>query len=505
MSRTGLFINNSVTMALQKAVMMLAAFIIPRIIITTYGSDINGLVVSVTQFVAYFVLVEAGISGASVYALYKPLADKNRPAINGILAASKRFYIISGYIFLSLVALLAAVYPYIINGNVLPAWKISVIVFALGVSGALDFFTLSKYRVLLTADQRSYVISASQIAYWGLNVLLTYALAKLKCDIALLEVILLSSVFLRSFILWYYAKTHYDYLDYSVPPDYSALKERWNVLYLQILGSIQSACPIILATVFLQIKEVSVYAVYNMVVSGIDGILSVFTSGLAASFGDVIARRQRGVLKRAYREFEQAYYLLITVVYGASLLLITPFISLYTKGISDADYILPVLGAMCVMNGFLYNLKTPQGMLVISAGMYRQTRWQSTAQGLIALIGGFIGVQIFGLYGIIGGLMLSNIYRDIDLLFFVPKRITRLSHIRTVKHIAAAFVSIAPAFFIFVKYGFAASSFIDWIFKGFIITAVLSVWALAVNFAVDYKNMINVFKRIKNIVLRKIK
>lgn len=101
--------------------------------------------------------------------------------------------------------------------------------------------------------------------------------------------------------------------------------------------------------------------------------------------------------------------------------------------------------------------------------------------------------------------MLSNIYRDIDLLFFVPKRITRLSHIRTVKHIAAAFVSMAPVFFIFVKYGFAASSFIDWIFKGFIITAVLSVWALAVNFAVDYKNMINVFKRIKNIVLRKIK
>lgn len=492
-------------MALQKAVMMLAAFIIPRIIITTYGSDINGLVVSVTQFVAYFVLVEAGISGASVYALYKPLADKNRPAINGILAASKRFYIISGYIFLSLVALLAAVYPYIINGNVLPAWKISVIVFALGFSGALDFFTLSKYRVLLTADQRSYVISASQIAYWGLNVLLTYALAKLKCDIALLEVILLSSVFLRSFILWYYAKTHYDYLDYSVSPDYSALKERWNVLYLQILGSIHSACPIILATIFLQIKEVSVYAVYNMVVSGIDGILSVFTSGLAASFGDVIARRQRGILKHAYREFEQAYYLLITVVYGASLLLITPFISLYTKGISDADYILPVLGAMCVLNGFLFNLKTPQGMLVISSGMYRQTRWQSTTQGLIELIGGIIGVQIFGLYGIVGGSILSNIYRDIDLLFFVPKHITRLSHLRTVKHIAAAFVSIAPAFFIFVKYGFAASSFIDWVFKGFIITAVLSVWTLAVNFVTDYKNMINICKRIRNIILRKIK
>lgn len=492
-------------MALQKAVMMIAAFIIPRIIITSYGSDVNGLVVSVTQFVAYFVLVEAGISGASVYALYKPLADKNLPAINGILSASKRFYILSGYIFLSLVVLLALLYPYIVNGNVLPAWKVSVIVLALGTSGALDFFTLSKYRVLLTADQRSYVISASQIAYWGLNVILTYVLAKLKCDIALLEVILLSSVFLRSFILWRYARTHYDYLDYSAAPDYTALKERWNVLYLQILGSIQSACPIILATVFLQIKEVSVYAVYNMVVSGMDGILSVFTSGLAASFGDVIARGQRGVLKKAYKEFEQAYYMLITVVYGAALLLITPFISLYTKGVSDADYILPVLGAMCVLNGFLYNLKTPQGMLVVSAGMYRQTRWQSTAQGLIALFGGLIGVQFFGLYGIIGGLMLSNIYRDMDLLFFVPKRITKLSHLRTVKHIAAALTAMTPVLFIFAKHRFEVSGFADWIFKGFAVTAVLSLWALLVNLAFDCKNMINVYKRVKSIILRKIK
>ena len=157
------------------------------------------------------------------------------------------------------------------------------------------------------------------------------------------------------------------------------------------------------------------------------------------------------------------------------------------------------------MNGFLYNLKTPQGMLVISAGMYRQTRWQSTAQGLIALFGGLIGVQFFGLYGIIGGLMLSNIYRDMDLLFFVPKRITKLSHLRTVKHIAAALTAMTPVLFIFAKYRIEVSGFADWIFKGFVVTAVLSLWALLVNLAFDCKNMINVYKRVKSIILRKIK
>ncbi|WP_428066285.1 lipopolysaccharide biosynthesis protein [Candidatus Proelusimicrobium volucris] len=485
--------------------MMLAAFIIPRIIITTYGSDINGIVTSVTQFIAYFVLVEAGISGASIYALYKPLAEKNISSINGILSASKKFYILSGYIFLTLVVLLALFYPYIIKGNILPYWKISIIVFALGTSGALDFFTLSKYRVLLTADQRSYIISISQIVYWGLNVVLTYFLAKAKCDIVLLQVILLTSVFVRSFILWYYVKEHYDYINYSVEPDISSIKERWNVLYLQLLGSIQSACPVILATVFLQIKEVSVYAIYNMVVSGIDGILSVFTAGLSASFGDVIVRKERKTLQKAYREFEQMYYLFISVVYSVSLLLIIPFISLYTKGVKDAEYILPTLGTIIVLNGLLYNIKTPQGMMVVAAGMYRQTRWQTTIQGSIALIGGLIGVKFLGLYGIVIGLMLSNIYRDIDLLFFVPKNITKLSHMRTVRNMSAVLFTLIPALYISFKYPIEIDNFIQWILYGALFTFAFFIWALFINLIIDKQNMLDIFKRIGTIISKKIK
>ena len=90
--RTELFLHNSFMTALQQVVAMAAAFIIPRILMSVYGSEINGFIVSVTQFISYFVLVEAGISGASIYALYKPLADNNITAINSIVSAAKKFY-----------------------------------------------------------------------------------------------------------------------------------------------------------------------------------------------------------------------------------------------------------------------------------------------------------------------------------------------------------------------------------------------------------------------------
>lgn len=503
--RTELFLHNSVTMALQQIVAMATAFIIPRILLSVYGSEINGFIVSVTQFISYFVLVEAGISGASIYALYKPLAEHNIPAINGILSAAKKFYQTSGYIFLALVCLLALLYPIFAKTLKLTFWQISLVVFSLGTKGVLDFFTLSKYRVLLTASQKSYIISSAQMVYLFLNIVIVWTLAKLGFSIVTVQVAVVFSVFARSWILYYYTNRHFPYVDYTATPDKDSIKERWNVLYLQLLGSVQNALPIILATVFTSLKEVSVFSIYNLVLNGIAGILGIFISGLAASFGDVIARKQKKILKESTQQFEQTYYMLITVIYGVALMLILPFIKLYTTHITDANYILPWFGFICVLNGLLYHLKTPQGMLVISAGMYRQTRWQSTIQALIAAIGGLIGAYYWGLYGIIGGLILSNIYRDIDLLFFIPKYLTKLSYKRTLRHILLVLVTFGLVSIYWFIYPFQIHTIFQWFIYAVCSASILAVWTVATNYLINPKNMRQVYQRFKRLIVRRIK
>lgn len=489
-------------MAMQQFVAMVVAFFIPRILLSVYGSEINGLVVSITQFISYFLLVEAGISGASVYALYKPLADNDVPRINAILSAARHFYLQSGYIFLALVFVLALAYPFFAKTLQLPAWQVALIVFAIGGKGTMDFFSLSKYRVLLTASQRSYVISSAQIVFWLLTAVIVWFLAKHKVQIVWLQCCLILPIFMRSFLLQQYTKRRFVYVDYKVEPDKSSIKERWNVLYLQLLSSAQAALPVIWATIFTSLKEVSVFAIYNMVMSGISNILSIFISGLAASFGDVIAKGEKKVLQKSNQEFEQTYYMLITIVHMVALILLLPFVSLYTKGIDDVNYILPGLGFLFVLNGFLNNLKTPQGMLVISAGMYRQTRWQSTIQGLIIVIFGAIGGHFWGLYGIVGGLILSNLYRDIDLLFFVPKHITKLSYRRTLKHMWPAIICFGGSTAYFLLFPVKADNFVQWAFYGVIYTVGASILVLLVNLLADFKNMRHIMQRLKNLLQR---
>ena len=51
MGRSKKFMLNSVTTALLQVVTMIAGFITPRFMLTAYGSEINGLISSILQFI----------------------------------------------------------------------------------------------------------------------------------------------------------------------------------------------------------------------------------------------------------------------------------------------------------------------------------------------------------------------------------------------------------------------------------------------------------------------
>ena len=173
--------------------------------LTAYGSEINGLISSILQFISYFNLVEAGLSSAAVYSLYKPIAEKDYNRINRIVVAAKHFYVKSGFIFVGLVVILAICYPFITDSTVLDQTSIFVLVLVLGVNGSLEFFTLAKYRALLTADQRTYVISLASIVYTVLNTIIVVALSIMHINIVLLRIIALLAMF---FYLYAYEPIH---------------------------------------------------------------------------------------------------------------------------------------------------------------------------------------------------------------------------------------------------------------------------------------------------------
>ena len=432
MSRTEQFVKNTLATGLLQIITMISGFIIPKIMLVYFGSEVNGIVASITQFIAYLTLLEAGLSGATVFSLSKPIAAGDTDAVNRILVAAKNLYYKTGHLFSCMVILCAAAYPFFIHTGKLDYGELFCLFCILGVNGVLEFYTLAKYRALLTADQKTYVISLASIAQVVLNVAIVAGLSLEGCSIVIVRGAAVLAIFARTYILWRYCRRRYRFLDFSVSPNNEAMKQRWNALYLQILGAIHQGAPILIATFCLSLLDVSVYAIYNLVILGLNSLLGIFMTGLISGFGDLIAREEKAAFHKAFREFEFLYNITITIIYSTMLFVYLPFIGLYTKG-SDISYLYPVFAFLMTVNGYAYNIKNPFGMLVISAGKYKETRVPTSIQGAIELIGGIILSLLWGLNGLVIGSILSNLYRDIEFLFFSPKHLMCEPALHTVK------------------------------------------------------------------------
>ena len=502
-SRTVEFLKGTVSTVLLQLIITVSGFIIPRVMLTVYGSEINGAVSSLTQFINYFVLIEAGLGGAAIFALYKPLSEGNRTKINSIVTASKKLYIRSGIIFIGLILVLAVAFPWWTNISSLNKCEVFLLTFIIGMTGVLDFFTLSKYRVLLTADQRVYVISLASTIYYILYTCIIAFASFWNVSIVIIRALALSAMFVRSIILVVYCKRKYSWLDFKETPDYSALKSKNDVLYQQICGMVQTGMPVLLATFIIKdFKAVSVFTIYNMVLTGINGVLGVFSTSLASGFGNLIVDKNKNLLRKTFNEFESAYQILITIVYSTTMFLIVPFVRLYTSDVTDINYILPTFAILAVWNGVIYNIKTPLSMLVVSAGMYRETRAQNTITALIIIGVGIPLTFLYGLNGIMIASIASNLYRTIDFIFFAHKHITEDNPRNSILRIIKVLLCMGLATILTIVFTFQINSVMSWV-----IHAILIFLACVISIGVimgisDRKYLSSLFNRCKQIFRR---
>ena len=469
MSRTSKFFYSTITTALLQIMILFSGLIIPYTIIHIYGSEVNGLLSSITQLIQYATLVEAGLSAAMIYALYKPLAAKDNNSINRILVAAKKTYEKSGYWFLFFITIIALGYPLFISVDNLQNYEIFFLVLIIGLSGVLEFFTLAKYRAILTADQKTYVISLISIIHVLLNTIIIVILSYAGFSIILVRSIALVSVILRTVLLRLYVNKKYNFLDYSVVPDYESIDRRKYAIYMQILTVIHSGSPILIAALFLTLNDVSIYTIYYLVIQGLITILSIFTTGISAGFGEIIAIGDKLKLKKAFEKFEIIYFSSITLVYYIAYCMYIPFIRIYTSN-TDINYVNVSLAIFMAINGFIYSLKTPYSMLLIASGKYKESRIQNTVQGLLVILFGIPLSLLYGLIGIVIAMIISNLYRLIDFIFFTPKHLTHYSFKKSIIMIFAFCILFLLLVVISnLIYDFQITSILNWIVVSIII------------------------------------
>ena len=402
-------------------IIIVNGFIVPKIIISTYGSAVNGLVSSVTQFLAYISLLESGFGPVVKAALYKPIACKDKKTIGNILKTSEKFFRAIALIFLGYIAILCFVYPQIVNHDFEWIYTASLILI-IGISTFAEYFFGMAYMLFLQAKQKKYIISIIQICTYILSTLSVVILVKTGMSVHIVKLVSGAIFVLRPLIINIYVKRKYK-LNLRNSSEQYKLEKKWDGLAQHIAYVIHTKTDITVLTIFTTLTEVSVYSVYYLVVRGIKAIISAFSGGIDATFGDMIAKDEKQNLNEKFSIFEILYGTIGTIAFTSAIILITPFVSVYMKGASDADYIRPLFGVLIVVSEYIWAIRQPYNSIVLAAGHFRETRKGAWIECLSNIIISIILVNWLGIVGVAIGTIVAMTIRAAEFIYHANKYI----------------------------------------------------------------------------------
>lgn len=477
-----------------------SGLILPRFIIGFYGSTVNGMVVSINQFLSYITLLESGIGGVIKSQLYKPLFQKDKKAISGIVNAANGFFRKIGLIFVVYLLCIAGTFKYI-SASDFDWLYVFLLVIILGISTLIQYFIGLTYQTVIQADQHYSFTSLVQIITLWLNVVLSIIVIQFGGSIHLLKIITAFLFAIRPVCYFIYVKIKYK-LDKRIPPNKQALSQRWDGFGHHIAYFIHSNTDVVLLTIFVSLNEVSVYSVYLMVVTGVRSLISAIAAAFEPYFGKLIASNDNYKLSEAFNLYEFFHYLLSTILFGATIILIIPFVRIYTQGINDVNYVRVVFSILLVAAELVYSLRTPYSIVIFASGHFKQTKIGAFIEAAINIVISLILIKPFGIIGVAIGTLVAMLYRTTEYAFYLKSNILRRSLRYYFIKFAASALSIFLTYLLFNFIGINPLNYAEWILDGLLVTIAATLISTLIFIVSDFSNSKKCVAIVKNRIIR---
>lgn len=481
--RKKLFAFNTLSAIAKQIVYIVCGFILPRYILSYFGSEVNGLISSITQFLGFITFLEMGIGPVIQSNLYKPLAQKNKEDISKILASSERFFRRIAYIFLVYIVVLAFAFPSLINSSFDRWFTISLIII-ISISTFAQYFFGITYQLLLNADQRAYVQLNLQTVTILLNTLVSIILMKCGCSIQTVKLATSIIYLLRPILQNIYVHRHYD-IDLKIEYNGEPIKQKWNGFAQHLAGVVVANTDVTILTLCSSLSNVSIYSVYYSVVYGINTMVMTLVTGLEAIWGDMIAKKEMSKLQSTFEVVEWLMHVGCTLLFAITGILIVPFVRVYTLGINDANYIVPIFGAILVAAYGVQCLRVPYFRIIKAAGHYKETQNGSIIQMFLNIIISIALVFRFGLNGVAVGTLIAMFYHTTYFAWYLRKNILNRKFSYYIRHLFIDVLTVIICIIATRWVNITVYSYFEWIILAIKVCALCIVISVIINIVLN--------------------
>ena len=486
---------NLLSGVLYQVVLIALSFLLPRLYLENFGSEVNGVLSTIKQIFVYMLLLESGVGLAATQALYKPVAEKNHNKINSVISATHSYYVKVGVMYALTVLLIALVYEYIIPTGIKPGVVFGIVILT-ALPQLFSYFFQAKYRILLEVDGRKYVVTNSETILQLLSNVAKILVILLTNNLLLMQLSYCILSLLQLLYVYVHAKRRYKWLSIKTQPDYEAISQRKSVLVHQISGMVFNNTDILLLSFLCDFRVVSVYTIYNIFFSQIQTFITSIISGFSFALGQMF-HTDRTKFMKVYDVYETFYIMATFVIYTLMAVFLLPLIQIYTKGINDANYTNSLLVILFVVMNLLSNGKLPSNHVLEYSGKFEETRSHAIWEMIINIAVSIVSILKWGICGAILGTIVALLYRGTMMIYYSNRKVLMRGMFHTYKLWIVNGAVFAALMAIFYVDSFSGLSFTKLLIKGII----HSFWIVPLYIGVNYiffkrsfKNLIELWR-----------
>lgn len=382
-------VRNMSWQLINQVLIMALGVILPKYVISVYGSEVNGLTSTIKHVLTLVTIVQAGLGSSATYLMYKPLEDNDRVYIASLLQSIKRIYRIIALVVAGIGLVVSVLLAYTIEGSIAQQY-IFIASFITCIDSAMSLYFTASCNLFLNAKQDKYVISVvaliTGLVSYGIQIVILILKPPFifmyfnNMFICILNIVVLMLIYEKRYEP--YRPTEEEAKQVRSVPipgvTYAAANE---AAHAAVYGMMT-----VVVSVLGSLKDSSVLTVYMMVINLISTVSNVAYTSFVPSYGSMVAEGNMERTNRVFQIFQFSFFALTAFLFMCTTVLIIPFVQLYTAGVTDAEYCNELLMILSIVYGLFYAFRIPYNNTVSVTGLFKETCRQPVICAVIAIV-----------------------------------------------------------------------------------------------------------------------
>ena len=426
MTRTENSTKNMYTGLIYQVLVLIFRFITRTVFIYCLGEKylgINGLFSNILNLLS---LADLGIGAALVFALYKPIAEKNEERQKVIVDYLHKLYVYIGFAIIVIGIMLLPVLKYIIKDNVdFINLNIVFLIYIFQTASTYLFFP-SKTEFLCANQQRYVYNNIANFIVIMSNICQIIVLIIFKNFIIYLITIIIFNI-LQAYLVSKKTNEMYPFIKEKTEKKLTRdekkeiFKDCGSLMIYRINYVVMIATDNIIVSKYLGLATVGIYSNYTLIVNSVVNVLSTFFDSITASIGNLHAKTEK---EKDYFIFKVTN-LITVIMFGifsiGIYVLANEFIIIWL----GEKYVLSEAFALILaINLYVEGLRKFLSTYRTSYGLFRQAKIIPLFGMIANIVISIILVKKIGIFGVLLGTLISNL---ITFMWYDPYAIYKYS------------------------------------------------------------------------------